>query len=136
MPHAASNQPAPKSPLDLNAALARLGGDHQLLRDLIGFFFEDSPPLLERVERGVTERDAKAVERSAHSLKGLAANFDAKDAVQAALRLEKLGHSGNLATAPEAIKELRQEIASLREELALFLAQEGGAETHAPAADG
>jgi HPt (histidine-containing phosphotransfer) domain-containing protein len=107
-----------------------------LLRDLIGFFFEDSPPLLERAERGVAERDASAVERSAHSLKGLAANFDAKSAVQAALRLEKMGHAGNLATAPEAIKELQREIAGLREELALFLAHEAGAETHAPAADG
>jgi HPt (histidine-containing phosphotransfer) domain-containing protein len=119
---ATSNQPSSAPGLNLSAALARLGGDRDLLRDLIEFFFEDSPPLLEQVDRGLSQRDASLVERSAHSLKGLAANFDAISAVQAALRLEKMGHAGDFARAPEAFSELQREIKGLREALSLYLA--------------
>jgi len=118
---AASDQPSREAMFDLNAALARLGGDRELLCDLIGFFFEDSLPLLKQIQQGLAERNANIVERSAHSLKGLAANFSADRAVQAALRLEKMGHSGNLANGPEAATELEREITALREALALHL---------------
>lgn len=135
MPHAASKPPETDSLLDLDAALVRLGGDRELLRDLIGFFFEDSPPLLEQIQRDLVQRDAHALERSAHSLKGLAANFDASLAVQVALRLEKMGHSGNLTHGPEAATDLEREVAALREALALYLAaNDEAARAQGPAA--
>jgi HPt (histidine-containing phosphotransfer) domain-containing protein len=117
-----SNQPASEPVLDLEAALVRLGGDRELLRDLIGFFFEDSPPLLEQIERGLAAREPSVVERSAHSLKGLSSNFSAARAVQAALRLEKMGHAGNLADGATALTELHREVAALHEALALYVA--------------
>jgi len=128
VPHTASNQPAPEPMLDLDAALVRLGGDRELLRDLIGFFLEDSSPLLEQLQRALAARDASVVERSAHSLKGLAANFSAARAVQAALRLEKMGHSGNLAGGPEAEHDLQREISALTQALSLYLAAEGASD--------
>jgi two-component system, sensor histidine kinase and response regulator len=122
VPAPGSNQPNPDLPLlDLDAALTRLGDDPDLLRDLIGFFFEDSPPLLEQLQQGISERNASLVERAAHSLKGLASNFNGQRAVQAALRLEKMGHSNDLAHSQEALVTLQNELAALREALALYL---------------
>ena len=126
VPAPASDQPNSELPLlDLNAALTRLGDDAELLRDLIGFFFEDSPPLLEQLQQAVAERNASLVERSAHSLKGLAANFSGQRAVQAALRLEKMGHANDLAHSADALTTLQNELAALRGALATYLASSG-----------
>jgi two-component system sensor histidine kinase/response regulator len=123
VPTPASNQPNPEPPLlDLDAALTRLGDDAELLRDLIGFFFEDSPPLLEQLQQAVAERNANVIERAAHSLKGLASNFSGQRAVQAALRLEKMGHSNDLAHSADALATLQNELAALRGALATYLA--------------
>jgi HPt (histidine-containing phosphotransfer) domain-containing protein len=121
VPNAASNQPAPEALVDLDAALLRLGGDDELLRDLIGYFFEDAPPLLDSIQRGLASREATLVERSAHSLKGLAANFTGQRAVRAAMRLEKQAHTGDLSDGQSLAAELEQEVAALRGALALYL---------------
>lgn len=69
---------------DLNAALERLGGSRELLRDMIGFYLEDYPTLLERIEDAAESGDPITLARSAHSLKGLAANFDAVEVLETA----------------------------------------------------
>ena len=62
---------------DLEKTLRRLDGNQELYQDLIRFFLEDSPVLLDRLRQGYREQDAQLVERAAHTLKGLAANFGA-----------------------------------------------------------
>ena len=47
---------------------------------------------------------------AAHSLKGSVANFAAAAAVAAALRLEIMGHDGDLSHAGEAVAALEREI--------------------------
>ena len=93
-PAAESREPPP---FDYAAAIARLGNDTNLFDDMAGFFRSDSPELLQRIRAAIDASDANEVLRAAHSLKGLAATFDAKAAVAAALRVEELGRSGNLA---------------------------------------
>src|SRR5690606_2060633 len=58
--------------IDIEAAMQRLGGDMALLGELATMFAEDVPPLLAKLERSIIENDAPAVQRAAHSLKGLA----------------------------------------------------------------
>ena len=99
--------------IDREGALARLGGDEGLLRDLIRFFLEDSPELLQCLRQNLDQENPAEVERAAHSLKGLAANFGAEQAVKAAFKLEQIGHSGKLADAPEALVKLEQELERL-----------------------
>jgi two-component system sensor histidine kinase/response regulator len=103
--------------LDLEASLVRLGDDRGLLKKLVEFFFEDAPQLMEQLEAGVAAGNAANVERAAHSLKGLAGNFNALPAVDAALRLEEIGGCGDLSHAKTALTELQFELQRLYEAL-------------------
>ena len=68
--------------------MERLNGDKELLTALVGFFFEDFPLLLDEIRAAFGSRDWPALQRAAHSLKGLSANFGAAPAVAA---LAKIG---------------------------------------------
>lgn len=108
--------------VDYRGALRRLGGDESLFRELISFFLEDAPAALERLRAALGRRDASLVEREAHCLKGLAANFGAPTAVAAATELQRLGHSGNLADAETHFRRLEADIAELVRELSAYTA--------------
>lgn len=79
---------ATQSAFQPEAALARLEGSRSLLRDLMEFFVTDWPGLFDQVRSGVEGGDLRRVQQAAHSLKGLAANFEAQKAVEAARRIE------------------------------------------------
>ena len=103
--------------LDRALALSRVGGDEDLLREIAGLFLDDYPNLVARIQEALAARDAFALERASHSLKGSVANFGAEPAYQAAMELEKIGRSGDLRRAAEAFLELRRNLASLDPEL-------------------
>jgi CheY-like chemotaxis protein len=71
--------------------LARLGGDEQLLAEVVQFFLEDCPTHLSAIKAAVDDRDAEKLRRAAHSLKGAAGNLAATALVDAAATLERLG---------------------------------------------
>lgn len=75
--------------INLQAALVRLANDRTLLREMIDFFLEDAPVLLQQARDALHAGDMPALRRAAHSIKGLAANFEALGTVSAALKLEK-----------------------------------------------
>lgn len=77
---------------DFNAALARLRGDRGLLLDMMSFFLDDAPGLLDTVKECVGQNKLSEAERAAHSLKGLAATFDAVEAIAAAREVELACH--------------------------------------------
>lgn len=98
---------------NLDAALRRMGGNVGLLRQVIDFFHADVPSLRVRLRQALEAGDASQVEITAHSLKGLASNFDAERAVKAALRVEQLGHAIELDKASAAIEDLERELDEL-----------------------
>jgi two-component system sensor histidine kinase/response regulator len=103
--------------MDLDKALRRLDGDHSLLIDLIGFYLEDYPGLLIKMDEAAGAGDAASLERAAHSLKGLVANFDAMNAKEIAQRMEFSAKDRDIATASELISELKTATAELAAEL-------------------
>ncbi|SFJ20430.1 Hpt domain-containing protein [Planctomicrobium piriforme] len=103
--------------IDLQPALARLGNDAGLLRDLAYFYLEDGVTLLNEVARGLEEQDAELVTRSAHSLKGLSANFDAHQAVAVSLEVEQLGKREDLSAAAAAYSRLRESVEQVMQAL-------------------
>jgi len=90
--------------------MQRLGGSQELFRDFIRFFKEDSPVLLEQIDAALKKPDAPIVERAAHSIKGLAANFDAHFAVETASEIERLAKDDSLDDAAKLLPELRVRI--------------------------
>jgi CheY-like chemotaxis protein len=99
--------------LDWGAALKRVAGHEDLLRQLAHLFLKEAGTWVPELRQAVTQRDAAKVRRLAHTVKGSAATFAAEPTVQAALRLEVMGRDGDLAGAGEAFAELEQELGRL-----------------------
>ncbi len=102
------NAPGSSAELDLESALTRLGGDRDLLKDMLEFLQQDIPPLLEEIHSSFNQCDAERMERAAHSLKGLSSNFDATEVVKLAAEVERLGRQGDLAAAATVIPRLER----------------------------
>jgi CheY-like chemotaxis protein/HPt (histidine-containing phosphotransfer) domain-containing protein len=80
----------------------RFDGDLDLLRAVAGSFLENTPALVGDLRVAVAVGDPAAVSGFAHRLRGSLANFGADDAVEAALRLERMGAERDLGGAAEA----------------------------------
>jgi two-component system, sensor histidine kinase and response regulator len=105
---------------DRSAALARVEGDRNLLRKLIGLFLAQAQKLLPQIREAGESGDGKALERFAHKLKGSMGSFGAGRAAEAALRLEIMGREGAFVQTEEALADLEHEVARLREALTTF----------------
>jgi response regulator RpfG family c-di-GMP phosphodiesterase len=106
--------------LDVEAVLARVDNDRDLLREIAGLFLESCPILMAEIRKGIDLGDEKLVESSAHTLKGSVSNFFARRAVKASLRLEEIGSACTLDRAEAAFQSLEEEIALLEPALHSF----------------
>ena len=100
--------------VDLDRALARVGGDRGLYRELLGMLFEDAPEQMRDIGEAIMGGNAKRVEQVAHSLKGAAASLEAGPLRDVALSLEVLGREANLSGAVGMLAELEAEMERLR----------------------
>jgi signal transduction histidine kinase/CheY-like chemotaxis protein len=128
-PPAGRARPAPApggNVLDEGAALARVGGDHDLLAELAETFLEDCPRMLAELESAVARRDAPEVQRCAHGLKGAVGVFARGPAFEAAERLEAAGRTSDVRGLDEEHDTLRRELQRLRPLLTNLLAQRAG----------
>ena len=103
---------------DRDAALARVGGDAELLKELADLFREEWPRSLAQLHAAVARHDSKGVQNEAHGLKGAVSNFGPTPAVEAALYLERLGRDARLEEVPRALAELEQALSTLQLQLA------------------
>ena len=99
--------------LNLAVALDHIGGDRELLAEVAGLFLENSPRLMVIIKEAVEAGNPYELERAAHALKGSASNFAAESTVEAALRLETMGRSLELAGVQEAYRSLESEMGRL-----------------------
>jgi CheY-like chemotaxis protein/HPt (histidine-containing phosphotransfer) domain-containing protein len=111
-----------KGLVDWSGALGRLGGDRELLDKLIEFFFEDSPSLMSDIREGLAAANPRQVERAAHSLKGLAANFGPGPVVETARGIEELARVARLTEAGAGVAALTDHLEHLCAALALYQA--------------
>jgi two-component system sensor histidine kinase/response regulator len=94
--------------------LDRLGGDEDLLGELLAMLAEEAEQELPQIEQAVQQGDAELVQRLAHALKGAAANMSAESLRRTAERIEVLGRTGDLEAAAGHIPELSRVVATLR----------------------
>jgi HPt (histidine-containing phosphotransfer) domain-containing protein len=106
-----------EAPLDKDALFELVDEDPEFLKRLIQTFWGDCIDYMEAIRQAVDDRDADSLIREAHGLKGAVANLQAEPAQQAAHRLEKIGRSGDLEAAPEALDDLEDEVHRLRSAL-------------------
>ncbi len=107
---AASAAPSAREVLILDRldALARLNGNVEEYENLLQLWLELAPEEAGRLAGALAEGDAGALERAAHKLKGMSAFVGAQAVRQAALDLEVMGRTGDLAAAPAALSELQR----------------------------
>jgi len=103
--------------LDIAAALDRVEGDRDLLEEIARLFAEECPRNIEAIHQASEARDARLLERLAHTVKGSSANLGANAVSQAAFVLEMQAHAGDFESAAPQIKILEAEMKWLLPEL-------------------
>jgi two-component system sensor histidine kinase/response regulator len=111
------NAQVPENVLDLELALARVGGDKELLREIAILFINECPSALSQIQEAISARDPAKLENAAHALKGSVANFGARDAVDAAFRLEQMGRSNEMTEAQTTLRKLEGALSRVCAEL-------------------
>jgi two-component system, sensor histidine kinase and response regulator len=103
---------------DRAAALARVDDDAALLREMAKVFVASYPQQISEIQQAIDKGDPQALITAAHTLKGPLGIFAAHAAYEAALKLETIGHQGDMSQAQEAYTSLQRAMECLIHALA------------------
>lgn len=101
----------------------RVGEDMGLLRDIVRIFAAESPEMLRNIEDAVQRRDACAIQKTSHNLKGTLLQFAAPAASAAAAYLEQSGARISVDEARLCLNRLKTEIDALMRALKAMTAE-------------
>ncbi len=102
---------------DLAALSEDLGDDDEMVRDLCRMFGNDTPQLMQEIERALEAGDLKTVQRTAHRLKGSIGVFHAPEAFAVAHQMETAGQHGDEPRAREVLPELHTAVEAMLAQL-------------------
>ncbi len=113
--HSTNGTDAESLPLifDETAMLRNIGGDTELLEQLVEMFLQRHQTMLEAIRAALADRDQVAVEQAAHALKGTASNLCASEVVLSAGQLEAFGRLGTLVEGPVIYTQLEKAVLRL-----------------------
>ena len=117
--HSTNGTDAESLPLifDETAMLRNIGGDTELLEQLVEMFLQRHQTMLEAIRAALADRDQVAVEQAAHALKGTASNLCASEVVLSAGQLEAFGRLGTLVEGPMIYTQLEKAVLRLIQHL-------------------
>ncbi|AXC13519.1 PAS/PAC sensor hybrid histidine kinase [Acidisarcina polymorpha] len=98
--------------------LEGLGGDENLLRDVMEIFREQAPQHLAYLRVAIVEGDARAVEATAHSLKGELGYLCVPETYQISRDLETAGRESDLQAAAKLLPKFEADICTLLHSMA------------------
>lgn len=93
--------------LDLSRLETALGGDSELIRDILEMYETTAGDDLAALEHAVNAADLDGCMRRAHSLKGASANVGADAMAGVAAQFEKVARAGELERAVALVPDLR-----------------------------
>jgi CheY-like chemotaxis protein len=105
--HTVTNRSDPATALagpvawDVRATLEKLGGDAELLHEVMSIFLEEVPRHMASLRRAIAESDAGAIEGLAHSLKGELGYLGIAGISQKAQEMEEFGQKSDFRLAAE-----------------------------------
>jgi HPt (histidine-containing phosphotransfer) domain-containing protein len=94
-PEDSETPPAAVAPWNPDQTLERLGGDEELLHEVMEIFLEEVPKHLAGLRKAITQQDAETVERIAHSLQGELGYLGIAELLHGACELEERGRTSN-----------------------------------------
>jgi HPt (histidine-containing phosphotransfer) domain-containing protein len=101
----------------MEVACTRMGGDRQLLREVIAIFRAQTPALMTALRRAAKDNDIGNLQRTAHTLKGSLGTLHAPRAYEAAARLEDFARREETAAIPAAVAAFESELTKLQRAL-------------------
>ena len=107
--------------VDWSRAFETVGGDHQLLRELIKVFLKDRDTLVGNIRNAIEAGNDKELRLSAHSIKGALSHLGARDAAGLAMKLESLATEQDLTGAKEVFDEFANSLGPLTSEMNEFI---------------
>jgi two-component system, sensor histidine kinase and response regulator len=113
-PGSPPDRPPPgESPLDIGEALQRLGGDRELLDEMLALLVAEIPKRLSEFRAAAAAQNVAALRMLAHTLKGATANLGAQPARRAAEQLEELCGQGPVLAIEGPLADLERELLRL-----------------------
>ena len=100
----------------LRALLDDMGGDVEVIKELIQSYLEEAPRLLAEAKAALVGNDAPTFQRAVHTLKSTSATFGAMPLAEASKALEQAAKGGAL-PAPAEFAQIEAMAAAVRVEL-------------------
>lgn len=94
--------------------------DKEFAVEMAEMFVNDSPALIDAVEKTIEAKDSVALAQSAHKLKGSSLNIGATRLAALCLQLELLGKSGTPIPPETNVAALREEFERVKTDLLRF----------------
>lgn len=88
------SSPSPDLVFDRQWVLEQIGGDAELLHDIIKVFLIDCPDIRQQLGAALRAGELNALHAAAHCAKSAVGNFGALTAVNAAIQLEEAAKKG------------------------------------------
>ncbi|MEZ0311125.1 MAG: ATP-binding protein [Myxococcota bacterium] len=107
--------------IDKGELMGRLGGDEQLVAEVVGMFMHEGPAMLAALQREVSRGEPVAIERAAHKLKGALLSLSAGTAANIAKEMELAARESDVSRAPVMVVHLEQEIDAVYDDLSDLL---------------
>lgn len=101
--------------LDLESLWGRVGGDPELLRELVELFEAEAPEMLARIAEAIKDGSPSDLEKASHKIKGSVLQFSAHSAAAIAMELERTGRLGSTRGTEALLKKLTHEIDLLQQ---------------------
>ncbi len=113
-PGPADDAPPAAEGFDLEHALGFLGGDQELLREVLVAFFDNVPVALAQLEEAARLADAHRLATAAVAFGDAAEYVGAQQVRETAAAIERLAQTGNLAAIPTQIDQLAEAVRQVR----------------------
>jgi HPt (histidine-containing phosphotransfer) domain-containing protein len=100
----------------LRALLDDMGGDAEVVKELVQSYLDEAPRLLAEARAGLAKPDAAVVQRAIHTLKSTSATFGAMALAEASKGIEQAARTGKLPS-PAQVADLEAQFQAVRDEL-------------------
>ncbi len=109
------SRPKRGSALAVQEVLDRLGGDEELLSEVVDLFIEEVPDILSQLKEALENGDWDRAAKLAHTLKGSSSNVGAEEFASLALKLENDSKQKDSAGAFETYRLLQNELEAVEQ---------------------
>jgi HPt (histidine-containing phosphotransfer) domain-containing protein len=111
--------------VDWEVAMDVVGGDVDLLVEVLGAFQKESREMIASIHEALDARDASVLHRAAHTIKNGCYNLGAQETGDVAFELEVMGRDATFDQVPPLLVELETQLKQIQREVEQYLREPG-----------